>query len=226
MIQIIKLMKLNKINEISNIFQALGEPTRLRILDYIDEKGKACTIELSKLLGKDKSVIFRHMKTLVDTGILLPERKGLSIYYRISKPNIIKFIEKIIMEVKMRRYAFASESDDGLNSMLSAHFGRCPYFVLVDVDDKNDVTSVYTRSNKAAGNHAPGVVPEFIKSLGAQFIVTGGMGPRAISFFEQFGIEPITGTSGSIESVLKQILGENFKISAEPCNEAKHPNFE
>ena len=32
------------------------------------------------------------------------------------------------------RIAISVEDDNGLDSVISHHFGRCPYFVLVDVD--------------------------------------------------------------------------------------------
>jgi predicted Fe-Mo cluster-binding NifX family protein len=41
------------------------------------------------------------------------------------------------------KIAFASEDNQGLQGTLSAHFGRCPYYTIVDVED-NAVSSLST----------------------------------------------------------------------------------
>ena len=35
----------------------------------------------------------------------------------------------------MVRIAFSAEDNLGLDGQMSGHFGRCPYFVLVDVEE-------------------------------------------------------------------------------------------
>ena len=37
--------------------------------------------------------------------------------------------------VDKRRLAVASETDQGLESNVSAHFGRCPYYTIADIED-------------------------------------------------------------------------------------------
>ena len=64
-------MQMKNLEEKSKLHKALGEPIRLKIIDYILKKGHcACICELSKLLKKDQSVIFRHIQVLKDAGIL------------------------------------------------------------------------------------------------------------------------------------------------------------
>lgn len=105
------------------------------------------------------------------------------------------------------RIAFASEDNQGLQGTLSAHFGRCPYYTIVDVED-NTTSKVEVVDNPYFNSHAPpGVVPQFIKDQGAQVMIAGGMGPRAIEHFNQFGIETITtGTQENVEKVLNAYL--------------------
>jgi len=104
------------------------------------------------------------------------------------------------------KIAFASEDNQGLQGSLSAHFGRCPYYTIVDVED-NTASNVEVIDNPYFNSHVPGVVPQFIKEQGAQVMVAGGMGPRAIELFNQFGIEAITtGIQGSLEAILNAYL--------------------
>ena len=114
------------------------------------------------------------------------------------------------------RIALATDDNRGLEAVLSHHFGRCAYYVLVDIDDKEikDVKAVQNPFYQSHGE--PGQVPTFIQSLGAQVIIAGGMGPRAIGFFEQFGIQAITGASGMVEAAIKDYIGGQIQ-GARPC---------
>ena len=89
------------------------------------------------------------------------------------------------------RIAVSADNNEGLNSIVSPHFGRCPHFVLVDVEGQ-EIREVQSVDNPYYGNHQPGQVPGFIASHGANVMLTGGMGGRAIMFFQQYGIEGVT----------------------------------
>ena len=103
----------------------------------------------------------------------------------------------------MTRIAVSAGEDNGLDSVVSPHFGRCPYFVLIDLDGL-EVNQVSAVENPFYGNHQPGQVPGFINEQGANVMLAGGMGRRAISFFQQFGIQAATGATGSVRHSLEQ----------------------
>ena len=117
-----------------------------------------------------------------------------------------------------KRVAVSADDRNGLDSVVSPHFGRCPYFILVDLDscDVHEVTAV---ENPYYGRHQPGQVPQFIRKQGADVMLTGGMGRRAIGFFEEYGIHAVTGASGTVRRSLEQYLGGALQ-SAEPCRES------
>jgi predicted Fe-Mo cluster-binding NifX family protein len=117
------------------------------------------------------------------------------------------------------RIAVSAENKGGLDSVVSPHFGRCPHFVLVDLADC-DVKGVQEIDNPYYGNHQPGQVPAFIHSLGANVMLTGGMGGRAIMFFEEFGIEGVTGAYGTVRQSVERYLGGELKGAA-PCKESQ-----
>ncbi len=117
-----------------------------------------------------------------------------------------------------KRVAVSADDRNGLDSVVSPHFGRCPYFILVDVDDR-DVQQVTAVENPYYGRHQPGQVPQFIRQQGADVMLTGGMGRRAIGFFEQYGIQAVTEASGTVRRSLERYLGGELQ-SAEPCRES------
>ncbi len=117
------------------------------------------------------------------------------------------------------RIAVSADTKNGLDSIVSSHFGRCPYFVLVDLEGRQ-VTGIREVDNPYYGNHQPGQVPALIFSLGANVMLTGGMGGRAILFFHQHGIEGVTGACGTVRQAVEGYLDGNLH-SAAPCQESR-----
>ena len=116
------------------------------------------------------------------------------------------------------RIAISADDQDGLDSVVSPHFGRCPHYILVDVDGY-EVKAVNAVDNPCHGQHAPGMVPAFIHSQGVDVMLTGGMGGRAIAFFEQLGVEAVTGASGTVGHALELYLGGQLR-GVQPCRES------
>lgn len=113
------------------------------------------------------------------------------------------------------RIAVSADDNKGLDSTISPHFGRCPYFIIVDVEDRS-IEQVLQVENPYYGDHRPGQVPAFIEEQEVDVMLTGGMGARAMQFFSQYGIEPVTGAVGTVRMSLEQYLGGEMEGAA-PC---------
>lgn len=127
------------------------------------------------------------------------------------------------------KIAFTADEPRDLDSVISYHFGHAPYFVLVEIVDGNVIKKVESIENPYAGEHNPGELPAFIHTIGADIIVTGGMGPRAQEFFMQYGIKPIVGAYGKVKDVLKEILKGDYhyhEVSHEHHHEGHGPHPE
>ena len=116
------------------------------------------------------------------------------------------------------RVAVSADDNNGLDSVVSPHFGRCPYYVLVDLEGQ-EVKQVNTVANPYYDNHQRGQVPGFIRSQGAGVMLTGGMGRRALGLFEQYGVEAVTGASGTVRYALERYLGGELRGAA-PCRKS------
>lgn len=116
------------------------------------------------------------------------------------------------------RIAVTSETDAGLDSPISHHFGRCPYYVFVDVED-NEIKGVHAIPNPFANSHQPGQVPQFIRQQEANVILSGGMGYRAIGFFQQLDIQVATGAQGTVGETAQLFLDGVLKEAA-PCSDS------
>jgi predicted Fe-Mo cluster-binding NifX family protein len=117
-----------------------------------------------------------------------------------------------------RKLAVAVDDDGGLQANVSAHFGRCPFYTIIDISD-NAVVNTSTVENPFYDSHGgPGQVPSFIKSQGADVIISGGMGPRAVAFFNDFGIEVVTGAFGKVDAVVQGYLSGSI-TGVSPCKD-------
>lgn len=71
---------------IAHALKALSDPLRLRMLSVIanDPRGECCVCDLAALADVSQPTISHHLKVLRSNGILLSERRGTWVYYRID----------------------------------------------------------------------------------------------------------------------------------------------
>jgi len=116
------------------------------------------------------------------------------------------------------RIAISVETNDGLESIVAHHFGRCPYFALVDLNE-TEVKNVQVIANPFYAGHQPGQVPGFIHEQKADVMLSGGMGGRAIQFFQQYGVNTATGATGTVQTAVDAYLNNQLSGAA-PCRES------
>ncbi len=77
------------------------------------------------------------------------------------------------------------------NGRLSAHFGHCDEFAVFETDAK--AGSIISQSLHRPPPHEPGALPRWLGQLGADVVLAGGMGQRALQQFAQHDIEVVIG---------------------------------
>ncbi len=108
------------------------------------------------------------------------------------------------------RIAIPCINDDGLNSEISMHFGRSPYYAFIDIED-NEIKNMEVKPVPFA-EHRPGDLPNFVKENKGDIVIAYGMGGRAIDFFNQLGIKVVTGAQGRVGEIVKAFLNEKLDI--------------
>lgn len=71
--------------DIPRFFQALGDPTRLRLLNLMAGQ-EVCVCYLVEILGSPQSKVSRHLAYLRDAGIVSARRDGKWMHYRVATP--------------------------------------------------------------------------------------------------------------------------------------------
>jgi len=68
---------------LADIFKALADPTRVRLLDHIaaSPDGTACACHLPDMLGVSQPTLSHHLKKLAEAGLVTREQRGRWAHY-------------------------------------------------------------------------------------------------------------------------------------------------
>jgi ArsR family transcriptional regulator len=78
----------------ADILMALAHPNRIRILEYL-RKGARCNCELAPALGLEQSNLSRHLKILVQAGVVVSWKDGLRVNFKVADDRIFKILESV-----------------------------------------------------------------------------------------------------------------------------------
>jgi len=100
---------------------------------------------------------------------------------------------------------------------LSAHFGHCEEFALIDTNRESK--SITSTLMFAAPPHEPGLLPRWLAEKGAQMIIAGGMGRRAQGLFEQQDIAVVVGApTDTPEVIVNAYLEGSLRTGKNTCD--------
>ncbi len=79
----------------ADFFKCLSDQTRLDILKLILARKNVCVCEITEQLQLSQPKISRHLALLRNFSILLDERKGQWVYYRLN-PNLPEWVNSVL----------------------------------------------------------------------------------------------------------------------------------
>lgn len=72
--------------ELENYFKALGDVTRLRIMNLLLH-GELCVCDIQRVLDAPQPNVSRHLSYLKHAGLVLDRRDGLRMFYRLAETS-------------------------------------------------------------------------------------------------------------------------------------------
>jgi ArsR family transcriptional regulator len=74
----------------AGVMKALGHPSRLMMVDELS-RGERCVCDLTALVGHDMSTVSKHLAVLRKAGIVVDDKRGLQVFYRLKVPCVLNF---------------------------------------------------------------------------------------------------------------------------------------
>ena len=127
-----------------DIFQALSDPNRIRIVQLLMSSGRAlCLCDFAEALSEPEYKLSRHLKLLRSGGLLSAEREGKWIYHSlVQDQKFLKYLLKCILS-----FPASSESSADLRRlhkrMQRSEGSRCQ-----DESSKTGLTQLKSRGSK------------------------------------------------------------------------------
>jgi ArsR family transcriptional regulator len=86
-----------QLRRVSDIFSALGSPTRLRIIELVSETERPLHIKaVAQVLKKDYAAVYRHVQVLEKCGLVGVYEVGRSRVIYLKNADMIKECVRII----------------------------------------------------------------------------------------------------------------------------------
>jgi len=93
----------------AKVMKALAHPSRLFIVDELS-RGERCVCELTEMIGADVSTVSKHLAVLREAGLVLDDRRGVQVFYRLRVPCILNFfgcVEAVLEETSRKLIAIS-----------------------------------------------------------------------------------------------------------------------
>lgn len=120
------------------------------------------------------------------------------------------------------RIIVPTDTQQGLDAPLAQHFGRAPYYAVVELDNNGEITSVKTVPN--IGEHAGGrgFSHDNILTQEPTAIIVYGMGPRGLISFQNAGVAVLKANANTVGEVVASFKDDELVELTEGCEHAHH----
>lgn len=123
--------------------------------------------------------------------------------------------------------------ENGLDSEISGHFGQAPYFIIVELEKReekgiirdDDIKSIVIDYSiiRNLAEHACGSLVDLLMSNKVDIVIVEGIGGRPFQLFKQNGVKIFAGAFGTIIEVLRDFLnGLLQELQAGSCGHHDH----
>jgi ArsR family transcriptional regulator len=96
----------NHLDARARVLKAMAHPTRLFIIEEL-EKDERCVCDLTAMIGADVSTVSKHLSVLRQAGIVVDDKRGNQVFYRLQVPCILNFFGCVesVLEAQARTHA-------------------------------------------------------------------------------------------------------------------------
>jgi ArsR family transcriptional regulator len=96
------------------LFKAIGDPVRVRLLACVAKCGRACSVgEVAQCCDLDLSTVSRHLTTLARAGVMESSKRGTSVLYAVRYDFIATTLHALAAAFEVCRPSDTGDSEEG-----------------------------------------------------------------------------------------------------------------
>ena len=90
------MIDLETLERVAPIISNTAHPIRLRILDFLKQQGRPCTVtQITEAAGAAQAIVRQQLRILKDQGVLSAKRDGNFVLYDIAEPSVLLLLDCI-----------------------------------------------------------------------------------------------------------------------------------
>lgn len=121
-----------------------------------------------------------------------------------------------------KKIIIPTEDKNGLNAKLSNHFGRSPYFTLVELNEANEILSVNVIPNISEHFGGFGKPLDTLLQFHPNALITYGIGSKALTIFQQAQIPVLRANANTVKEVIEAYIEGKLEELTESCHYNHH----
>ena len=94
-----ELVQPDAVHGLADTFSALGDPTRVRILDALSH-GELCVCDLAAVLRLSQSAVSHQLRLLRGMRLVRPRRDGRVVFYSLDDQHIMAIFKQTLQHVE------------------------------------------------------------------------------------------------------------------------------
>ncbi len=80
----------------ADVFSALGDPIRLKIVELLARHDALCVCELQEAFDIGQPTVSHHLKMLLDAGLVEVQRRGTWAYYSLARETLKDLMKELV----------------------------------------------------------------------------------------------------------------------------------
>jgi ArsR family transcriptional regulator, arsenate/arsenite/antimonite-responsive transcriptional repressor len=100
-------------SNLEDVFKALGDPSRLKIVSMLAENGEMCVCKIVEALNMGQPAVSHHMAALRHAGLVNHRKEGQWIHYSLNRESFrngpVSFLKSVAREVPQASYNECAE---------------------------------------------------------------------------------------------------------------------
>jgi len=113
-------------------------------------------------------------------------------------------------------------AQDSRGIEVAEHFGRAPFFAVIDLDDNGHTIEMKVHPNSGEHSGGKGHAHDNIQQYNPRAVIVQGMGPRGIMSFQSQNIAVLRANSNLVQELVNAYAQNALEELTEGCADAHH----